>query len=454
MKFREKTYFITLMLFLLFFNIGIFSLAYYTYQNNTKAAYSLCQEESRVIAEGFQKDSQYLNLASAQKILMRNYCEHYDDNNINLAFWNDEQKNVIYGNLGQDIKIPVSGAYITQTINDTRFFVISEPIENSNLLLIYAKNISYLDEDLKQLSVVYICASVVASVILAICLFLILRKLAKPLEKLRFATKEISNGNFNSRAPVSGKDEFSILAEDFNRMAEHIGNQMEELEAVAQTKQRMLDNLAHEMRTPLTSIRGYAEYLQNANISEAEKLEAIEYIISESERLKFIGERMLDEAFIRENQICPENVNISEMIFEITKKLSAKALSKGVALKSDTEEIYLSCDKLLTELLISNLADNAIKACGSDGVVVIGCKKENDTTVLSVCDNGRGMTSEQIAHITEPFYRTDKSRSRNEGGTGLGLSLCEKIALAHNAKLSFDSEPQKGTTAFVTFTNS
>ena len=73
MKFREKTYFITLMLFLLFFNIGIFSLAYYTYQNNTKAAYSLCQEESRVIAEGFQKDSQYLNLASAQKILMRNY---------------------------------------------------------------------------------------------------------------------------------------------------------------------------------------------------------------------------------------------------------------------------------------------------------------------------------------------------------------------------------------------
>ncbi len=453
MKFREKTYIITLLLFLIFLNAGIFSLAYYTYTSNTKAAYSLCQEESRVIAEGFQKDSKYLNLASTQKILMRNYCEHYDDNNINLAFFNVDENNIVYGNLNEGIKIPVGGAYLIQTINDTRFFVVAEPIENSNCILIYAKNISYLDEDLKQLSAVYICASVVASVILAICLFLILGKLAKPLEKLRFATKEISNGNFNSRAPVSGKDEFSILAEDFNRMAEHIGNQMEELEAVAQAKQQMLDNLAHEMRTPLTSIRGYAEYLRNANINEAEKLEAIEYIISESERLKFIGERMLDEAFIRENQICPENVNISEMIFEITKKLSDKALSKGVALKSNTEEIYLNCDKLLTELLISNLVDNAIKACGSDGVVVIGCKKVNDTTVISVRDNGRGMTSEQISHITEPFYRTDKSRSRNEGGTGLGLSLCKKIALAHNAELSFDSELQKGTTAFVTFTN-
>lgn len=453
MKFREKTYFITLMLFLLFFNIGIFSLAYYTYQSNTKTAYSFCQEESRVIADGFQKDSQYLNLASAQKILMRNYCEHYDDNNISLAFWDDTENNVVYGNLSKDIKIPDSGYYSSQTINDTRFFVIAEPIENSNLLLIYAKNISYLDKDLKQLSTVYVFASVFASVILAVCLFVILGKLAKPLEKLRSATNEISNGNFDSRAPIGGNDEFSILAADFNRMAEHIGNQMEELEAVAQTKQRMLDNLAHEMRTPLTSIRGYAEYMRDANIDESEKLEAIEYIISESERLKSIAERLLDEAFIRENQINPENVNIGEMISETIKKLSAKASDKGVDLRSDTEEIYLTCDKLLTELLISNLVDNAIKACDSDGVVVIGCEKENETTTISVCDNGRGMTSEQLSYITEPFYRTDKSRSRSEGGTGLGLSLCEKIAEAHDAKLSFRSELQKGTTAFVTFTN-
>ena len=453
MRFREKTYLITLVLFLLFLNIGIFSLAYYTYHNNMEAAADLCREESRVIADGFAKDAEYLNYNSAKKILMRSYCSHYAENNINLGFWNDDKDFTEYGNLPESTKIPVSEYYSTQRIDGKRYFVISEPIQESDILLVYAKDVSYLDEDFWHLSMVYVITSVGASILLALCLFFVLRKLSMPLEKLRSAAGEIANGNFDSRADESGRDEFSLLASDFNRMAEHISGQMKELESNAKTKQRMLDNLAHEMRTPLTSIRGYAEYLRDANIDESEKIEAIEFIISESERLKAIGERMLDEAFIRENKITPENVNMGEMIFGVVKKLSVKAANKGVALKAEAEEIYLDCDRLLIELLITNLTDNAIKACRGKGEVVIGCKKEGVNTIISVSDNGIGMTEEQIAHITEPFYRTDKSRSRDEGGTGLGLSLCERIAIAHGTKLTFESETDKGTKAFVTFTN-
>lgn len=454
MKFREKTYLITLVLFLLFFNTGIFSLAYYTYYNNTAAETKLCKEESHVIADSFAKDMERLNRGVESAIIMRSYCTHYGENGINLAFWQDDENYTQYGNLPEGIKIPVSGYSSIQKIGDKDYYVIGVPISNSNILLIYSKDVSYLSQDFHRLSAVYIVTSVCASVLLALFLFFILRKLSKPLEKLRNAASEIAQGNFNSRADENGKDEFSLLAADFNRMAEQVGNQMTELETIAKTKQNMLDNLAHEMRTPLTSIRGYAEYLRNANIDEKEKIEAIEFIISESERLKLIGERMLDEAFIRENKINIQQVNLGGLIFDISKSLSVKAANMGVALRINADDIYLDCDKLLIEQLITNLTDNSIKACKGNGEVIISCNKTEKETVICVSDNGIGMTKEQILHITEPFYRTDKSRSRDEGGTGLGLSLCEKIANAHGAKLHFESQINKGTKAFVTFTNS
>ncbi len=454
MRFREKTYIITLVLFLLFFNVGIFSLAYYTYENSMAAAEELCLEESRVIAQGFIKDSKYINYAATESILMRSYCSRYAENGIALCFIDPQTGAKESGDLPEGITIPADGYHFSQRIHDVRYFIASQIITEENILLVYAKDVSYLDRDFLQLSTVYVATSTVASALLALCLFFVLRRLSRPLERLRAATEEIANGNFQCRADDSGRDEFSLLAVDFNRMAEHIGIQMAELKGSADAKQRMLDNLAHEMHTPLTSIRGYAEYLLNANIDEKEKADSLEFIISEAERLKSIGRKMLDEAFIRENKIIPERLDLGELVLDAADKMRIKAANRRAELKTEAEEIYLNCDRLLIELLITNLADNALKACRENGKVVMGCKKEKEKILLWVSDNGVGMTEEQIKRITEPFYRTDKSRSREEGGTGLGLSLCEKIANAHGAILSFESEIDKGTTATVTFTNS
>ena len=449
LKFREKTYLVTLVLFLLFLNTGIFSLAFYTYQSNMDSAEELCREEERVIAEAFAKDVEYLVQDSRRQLIIEYYGEFYADKGIRLAFIEgDEAK---FSNLPEGLGIPAAGKSATRRAENRRYFVLAEDI-NSKYTMVYAKDVSYLDEDFRRISIVFVITSLGASALLALCLFLVLRKLSKPLERLRTAASDIADGNFQARADQSGGDEFSLLAADFNRMAEHVSAQMGELEANAKTKQRMLDNLAHEMRTPLTSIRGYAEYLRDANIGEAEKIEAIEYIISESERLKAIGEKLLDEAFVRENKINPERVNLGSMIFDVVKKLTVKASHAGVELRSEAEEIFVNCDKLLTELLITNLTDNAIKACRNNGTVKIGCARKDGNAFICVSDNGVGMTEEQLAHITEPFYRTDKSRSRGEGGTGLGLSLCERIAQAHGAELKFESAPEKGTKATVIFT--
>lgn len=450
LKFREKTYIVTLALFLLFFNSGIFALAYYTQQQTSDAEAAVCLAEQAVIARAFEDDTETTGTVGKVNI-MHTYSAHYAKNEVYLAFHIDGKAQ--YSALPDGLEPLESGYSATKRVGGKRYYIVSDTTD-SGYLLTYAKDVSYLDEDFEQIAVVFVLGSLAASVILAVILFFVLRKLSAPLEKLRAAAGEIANGNFESRADDKGSDEFSLLASDFNRMAEHISVQMDELEKSAKTKQTMLDNLAHEMRTPLTSIRGYAEYLRDAKISEEERIDATEYIISEAERLRLISERLLDEAFIRENGINRAETDLGELLTELRQTLSYKASVYGTELKTEISKAVVSCDRLLIGLMISNLTDNAIKACRGNGTVVIGCTADEEKTVIFVRDSGVGMTEEQLKHITEPFYRTDKSRARSEGGTGLGLALCEKIAIAHGAELRFESTVGEGTTAKIIFYNS
>ncbi|MBQ1206742.1 MAG: sensor histidine kinase, partial [Clostridia bacterium] len=114
----------------------------------------------------------------------------------------------------------------------------------------------------------------------------------------------------------------------------------------------------------------------------------------------------------------------------------------------DTEKTVVSGNETTLSMLFYNLLENAIKACSAGGTVKLSCR--NGKAVIE--DNGKGMTEEQLLHITEPFYRTDKSRSRAEGGAGLGLALCKQIADSHNASINFESALGKGTKVIIDFT--
>ena len=451
LKFREKIYIVTLVLFLLFFNCGIFGLAFYSYKTNMASAKDISDQEYLVITESFYNDCEYLDNSTQHLLLMKAYGEFYSQRGVYLSFAEGEK--ICFSNLPNGVLGQKNERVSPQKAGGSRYLVISRNTGDGEYILTYARDVSYLDRDFFKIGVVFIFASLGGSVALAFCLHFVLRKLSMPLERLRVATERIAEGEFNARADEKGNDDISLLAADFNRMAECIELQLEKLEQENLTKQMMLDDLAHEMRTPLTSIRGYAEYLLNANIGDEEKSESLDFIISEAERLKNISERLLDEAFIRENKINITQNDMGEMVVGAVKKLSVSASQAGVLLCAEGKEgIVLSCDKELTELLICNLLQNAIKACKKDGRVVISCDETEKNVVVSVADNGVGMTEEQLAHITEPFYRTDKSRSRDEGGTGLGLFLCKRIVDAHGAKLEFVSAVGEGTEAIVTFT--
>ena len=286
------------------------------------------------------------------------------------------------------------------------------------------------------------------SALLAAALYFVLRRLSRPLEDLQKTTECIEAGDLSISADESGRDEFALLAHSFNSMIETIKEQMSALEENAERKQMLVDNMAHELRTPLTVIRGYADYLERAAVSEEERFVAARYIVSEAERLTKMSEILLDAAYIRENPPEMSDVELDVILRGTAERLSAKAREKGIEIVLDVEKTFARGNALLLSMLFDNLTDNAVKACSSGGRVVMKCS----AGIASVEDNGKGMSADELAHVTEPFYRTDKSRSRSEGGVGLGLALCRNIVEAHGANLRFESEKGKGTKIFLDFT--
>lgn len=449
MRFWQKTYIFTLVIFLICLNIGILSLTLYTYQKNIEAAETAVTAEQYYIAMSFERDYDALmesNENASPSLLMQSYGAHYSEKGLFIAFRKDTEE--LYSNFKSPYSVE-KGTLIHTDFEEKRHILISAMVCNNKYELIFAKNVESLDSEFRSLMTTYSVTAGSVSLVLAVVLYFVLKKLSGPLETLRQTTEKIETGDFSARVEERGKDEFTLVAKSFNLMLDTINEQMETLEQEADRKQMLVDNMAHELRTPLTSIHGYAEYLEKANTTEERRLIAAKYIMSESERLQKISEILLDGAFIRENEIEMADLDISRVLADIAEKLQMRAENAGVEITCDTVPMTIKGNDTLLSMLFYNLTENAIKACSAGGKVKISCSE----CQAVIEDNGKGMTEEQLLHITEPFYRTDKSRSRAEGGAGLGLALCKQIVLTHKAEMNFESKIGQGTKIIVTFTS-
>lgn len=449
MRFWQKTYIFTLVLFLICLNVGILSLTVYTYQKNVEATETAVTAEQYYVAMSFERDYKDMtesNSYSSPSLLMQSFGTYYANKGLYLAF--EENGETIYTNFTNDYTIE-DNALMHTDFDGKRHIVISSEICDGKYVMIFAKNVESLDSEFQALILTYAFTAIGVSLILAVCLYFILKKLSGPLEKLRKTTEAIEAGDFSVTAEEKGSDEFTLLAKSFNAMLAKINEQMAALENEAERKQMLVDNMAHELRTPLTSIHGYAEYIEKANTTEERRLIAAKYIMSESERLQKISEILLDGAFIRENKIEMADTDLGAVLSDVAEKLQMRAEHAQVEIACDAAPVTVKGNETLLSMLFYNLTENAIKACSAGGKVKISCSEGQ----AIIEDNGKGMTGEQLLHITEPFYRTDKSRSRAEGGAGLGLALCKQIVHTHGAQMRFESEIGKGTKIFVTFTS-
>ena len=455
MRFWQKSYFLTLAVFLICFNGGILSLTVYTHQKNLKATETAVEAEQYYAAMSFERDYDTLTKSNANAsptLLMQAFGTHYREKGLFLAFYKNGAE--VFSNMPFSSRSE-SNKLLHTYVDGIRYIIIMTEICDGEYEFVIAKNVESLDTEMRSLMITYVIIGSCISIFLAVILFFLFRKLSKPLVTLQKTTEQIEAGDYSARVNEEGNDEFSLLAKSFNMMFTKINEQIKELEKEAahrkieaERKQMLVDNMAHELRTPLTSILGYAEYIEKAHTSEERRMAAARYIVSEGERLQKISEILLDGAFIRENKVEMEDVRIYTLLSQVKKRLEIKANEEGVDIENNAMPMIVQGNNTLLSILFDNLVENAIKACAKGGEIQLSC---SDSRVI-VEDNGKGMTEEQLTHIAEPFYRTDKSRSRAEGGNGLGLALCKRIANAHGAELLFESKIGKGTRVIMTFT--
>ena len=282
--------------------------------------------------------------------------------------------------------------------------------------------------------------------VMAFFLFQFLNIIFRPLRQISSASTKIAKGNYEIRLLVQGKDEIASVAHNFNLMARQVETQIQHLQEIAEQKQQFIDNFSHELRIPLTAIYGYAEYIQKAPISEEERYECTQFIMSECTRLQKMAYQLLDIALLREDELEKGDCMVAELFEQSEKVMHVKAAEKKINLSyNKSQNLLIRGDKEQLLIVLNNLIDNAIKASWPEGEICVSAYLEEAGVVVEVEDHGIGMEPDQISHIKEAFYRVDKARSRAAGGAGLGLSICEKIMQLHHGKLTFNSEHGKGT---------
>ena len=464
---KQRTFLTTLALFLIFFNLGIFIVSVAMFRDTVNRAEERSLSEHYFIASALVKDfsavqSRGTDLDSALSLLLQPYNHLSGDSKTGLALYkggklvySNQNVSVLNGNFMNTPKNGNRLATIRKVDNKTYVIVSGKlPIPYNSYTLVYIYDTTEAINSWSHLKNILFLAGFVLSVLLAVGLLLVLNRIFKPLNQISRTSKDIANGAYGTRLPLSGQDELSEMARSFNYMADAIQRQMTELKDAADKKQQFADNFAHELRTPLTAIYGYAEYLQKAVMSEDDRLSALQYIMSESCRLQTIALQLLELANLQNNSLIFEKLNVSELFDSVRQTLCGKLAEKDIQVEFKNEIETIRGDTSLLGSLLINLIDNAIKACLRGGQIAVRAAMEDGNKTISVQDNGKGMTQEVLSQITEPFYRGEKSRNRSDGAAGLGLAICKQIALSHGAELSFISQPGEGTEAKITFTTS
>lgn len=289
---------------------------------------------------------------------------------------------------------------------------------------------------------VYRRVTVVMLLLGTLIMHLIASWLTKPIRLLTRATKRMAAGDYDYRARQVSNDELGQLTLDFNKMAEALEENINMLEAEIQAREDFVGAFAHELKTPLTSIIGYADMLRSRKLDEEKSFLSANYIYTEGKRLEAMSIRLLDIMVTRHGQAEYQEIQ-AESLFTYLRDMFQNNESMEFVYTYDKAVLWVERNLIITVLI--NLLDNACKASEPGSVIEIsGCKEEKGYR-FTVKDQGIGIPEEELQKITKAFYMVDKSRSRSRNGAGLGLALCKEILALHNSKLKIESTPGAGT---------
>ena len=274
--------------------------------------------------------------------------------------------------------------------------------------------------------------------------------MTRRLRRLTVAVRKIAGGDLTTRSQIGSPDEFGQLSRDFDSMADKLQETLSRMESDMLRQENFMGAFAHELKTPMTAIIGFADLLRQGNLDENTRMTAANYIFTEGRRLEKLSFKLLDLIVLKKDSIVMKRVWLNRYLDEIERALSPSLRDKGIRLVCRAEQAKAVLEPDLVKSLLYNLIDNASKAMDSGGIIGVKATAIPGGCQFYVADNGRGMEEKELARITEAFYRVDKSRSRAQGGAGLGLALCKQIVELHNGSIHFESKPGAGTQVTVT----
>ena len=267
------------------------------------------------------------------------------------------------------------------------------------------------------------------------------RRALKGVEEVTQTAIEVSDGKFDKRVKVTGH------GEEIDRLASTFNNMLERLQILIKDIQDINDNVAHDLRSPVTRMRGIAETTLMASGADPEVEAMAGSIIEECDGLLIMINTMLDisEAEAGVSTLNLSDVDLSEIISEACELFQPVAEDKGIRIIQDIEaDVSITADKEKIQRLVANLIDNALKYTNDGGTVTFTLKQEKNEVIASIKDTGIGISEDDIPKIFNRFYRCDRSRSLQ--GVGLGLSLARAIVMVHHGTINVSSEPDKGST--------
>lgn len=335
-------------------------------------------------------------------------------------------------------------------INNNYYIMVGTKVSDSSSLY-FVENINFLYDIRNQMIKNCIIIVSIMTLLISLIAYIISKTLTKPLTNIQNEMKKLSKGDFNINLK-EGHGEFGKLGHSFNEMSKELDKRNNSMIQLIDSKQMFIDNLAHEMNTPLTSIQGYAELLQKANLDEERRNKYLEYIQSESKRILDMYKKLLLLSYKKNSDMEIKKVDINNVFLEVSKTIKNKLEEKNINLIMNNQLDYLICDETLIIMCVLNLIKNAISVSENNSNVVVTAFKQNEKKYIQVIDNGKGISKEDINKIIEPFYRVDKVRSRKNGGAGLGLSICKSIVEMHNGSLKIESVLGKGSIFTLEFT--
>lgn len=280
-------------------------------------------------------------------------------------------------------------------------------------------------------------------------ILLLTRLITHSIQNVSKGAKRIAEGNYFERIEVRGKDEISELAANFNQMAEKIEEKITELNDTARAKEDFVANFSHELKTPLTSVIGYADMMYQKELPREQVKDAAEYILNEGMRLEALSLKLMDLFVLGKQDFLLERISVRELFQNLMQGIELMCRKYGIELHINIAEGNIGADYDLFKTMILNLIDNAGKADCKD-IWIVGETRKNGYQI-QLKDNGSGIPEEEVGRITEAFYMVDKSRARKQHGAGLGLTLVSKIVEIHKAGMKIYSDGKTGTVIYIVF---